>query len=397
MIDNLVKAFEEQVNRTPEATAIEFNSQTLTYRDLNEKINSMANFLIHEKKIGIGNIVPLLLSRNENIIVAMLAILKTGASYTALSKQYPQTRIDFVLNQINAKLIIDDEFMNQTFEEYKPNLDIAVSPDDKAYIVYTSGTTGNPKGVVHTHKSVYAHISAYSKFMSLEKYDNLNMLFLVNYVFSVATTQIYTALFYGHKLVISEPDCLEDIQRFTKYISDNKINYFQSTPSLADSLDFSKLNELSIVGVAGEKLPISLVENAINNNVKLVNIYGQSEFHSTTAKIIHSIADINNIGGPLENMTSYVLDENLHEVNVGKIGEICVAGNQLAEGYLNLVEETQEHFIKNPFGEGRLCKTGDLVKKLSNDEYEFIGRNDFQLNIGMATVFLTNFIRCRTS
>lgn len=344
------------------------------------KANTLANYLIKEKGIGKGDIVPLLLDRDENIIVAMLAVLKTGAAYTALSKQYPQSRINFVIEQTNAKLVIDDILMSQKFKQYKFNLNNFISSKDKAYIVYTSGTTGNPKGVIHTHESVFNHIEAYSDFLSLNKCSDLNMLFLVNYVFSVATTQIYTALFHGHMLAISELDCLEDIESFTKYISENKINYFQS-PSLADSLDFSKLDDLRLVAVAGEKIPLSLIESAVKNGVKLVNVYGQSEFHSTTAKIIHSIEDINNIGETLENMHAYILDEDLHQVNIGEIGEICVAGNQLSEGYLNLLEETKRNFIENPFGEGRLCKTGDLVKKLPNNEYEFVGRNDFQLNI----------------
>lgn len=381
MIKNLADAFEYQVSRTPNKIAVEYKDKLVSYEELNIKANSLANYLVNEIGIGSGDIVPLLLSRDENIVVAMLAVLKTGAAYTALSKQYPQSRINFVLNQINAKVIIDDKFMSQKFKQYKSNLDIVIPPKNRAYIVYTSGTTGNPKGVVHTHESVYVHIDTYSRFMSLENYETLNMLFLVNYVFSVATTQIYTALFHGHKLIISEPDCLENIENFIKYISDKKINYFQSTPSLADGLDFSKLKDLFIVAVAGEKLPLSLVENAIFNGVKLVNIYGQSEFHSTTAKVVNSAKEVNNIGCALESMTTYILDENLHEVNIGEIGEICVAGDQLAEGYLNLAEETELHFINNPFVEGRLCRTGDLVKKLANNEYEFVGRNDFQLNI----------------
>lgn len=133
--------------------------------------------------------------------------------------------------------------------------------------------------------------------------------------------------------------------------------------------------------MAGEKLPPSLVKNAKINKVKLINVYGQSEFHSVTAKVIDSLKDINNIGATLTNMTTYVLDESFNEVEVGEIGEICVAGDQLAKEYLNLDEETKKHFVVNPFGEGRLCKTGDLVKKLTNHEYEFVGRNDFQLNI----------------
>ncbi|NVD31436.1 AMP-binding protein [Enterococcus faecium] len=192
---------------------------------------------------------------------------------------------------------------------------------------------------------------------------------------------MYTALFNGHKLIISEQGCLEDINKFSQYIDKKRINYFQSTPSLADSLDFSKLPHLKTVAVAGEKLSPSLVKNAKINKVKLINVYGQSEFHSVTAKVINSLKDINNIGSTLTNMNTYVLDDSFNEVEIGEIGEVCVAGAQLAKGYLNLDEETKKHFVTNPFGKGRLCKTGDLVKKLPDNEYEFIGRNDFQLNI----------------
>lgn len=381
MTDSLVKMFEKQVVKSPNAIAVEFKNESMSYKELNEKANIVAHYLVTEKKIKVGDIIPLLLERNENIIVAMLAVLKAGAAYTALSKQYPEARIDFVRKQTKAKLLIDDEFMNQKFEQNSTNLDILVNENEKAYLVYTSGTTGNPKGVVHTHKSVLNHIKAYAEFLAIKTAAPLNMLFLVNYVFSVATTQIYTALFNGHKLVISEPNCLEDIDTFSQYIEKKRINYFQSTPSLADSLDFSKLSQLKAVAVAGEKLPPSLVKNAKINKMKLINVYGQSEFHSVTAKVIDSLKDINNIGATLTNMTTYVLDESFNEVEVGEIGEICVAGDQLAKEYLNLDEETKKHFVVNPFGEGRLCKTGDLVKKLTNHEYEFVGRNDFQLNI----------------
>lgn len=381
MTDNLVKMFEKQVVKSPNAIAVEFKDESLSYQELNEKANTVAHYLVTEEKIKVGDIIPLLLERNEKIVIAMLAVLKAGAAYTGLSKQYPETRIDFVRKQTKAKLLIDDEFMSQKFEYHPTNLDITIPENERAYLVYTSGTTGNPKGVVHTHKSVLNHIRAYTEFLAIDTVAPLNMLFLVNYVFSVATTQIYTALFNGHKLIISEPDCLEDINKFSQYIDEKRINYFQSTPSLADSLDFSKLSHLKTVAVAGEKLSPNLVKNAKTNNVKLINVYGQSEFHSVTAKVINSLKDINNIGSTLTNMTTYVLDDSFHEVEIGEIGEICVVGDQLAKGYLNLDEETKKHFVTNPFGKGRLCKTGDLVKRLPDNEYEFVGRNDFQLNI----------------
>lgn len=381
METNIVSAFEKQVDLTPNNIAVIFNDKRLTYEELNKEANKIAYSLIHRFSVKRGDIVPLVLERNEKMIVAMLAVLKAGGCYTALSKQYPKARIDFVKQQTKAKIMIDDEFLNQEFGNEESNPNQKISENDLAYIVYTSGTTGTPKGVLHTEKSVINHINSYWEFLDFDRTTHYNMLFLVNYVFSVATTQIYESLLHGQTLIISKPDCLEDIVEFTRYLNQEKINYVQCTPSLADSLDYNRLSNLKTVAVAGEQIPESLFNKTNENNITLINVYGQSEFHAGTAKKITALSDINKIGHALSGMTAFVLDETLREVKSGSIGEICFTGEQLSSGYLNQEQETQNHFIENPFGEGKLCKTGDIVKKLSNDEYEFIGRKDFQLNI----------------
>ena len=328
-----------------------------------------------------GDIVPLLLDRSENMIVAIIAVLKAGAAYTALSKQYPQNRIDFIREQTNAAIIVDDKLLSQALVGTdSSNPDCKHGSQDLAYVVYTSGTTGHPKGVLHSNLSVTSHIDSYWKAIGLND-EHYNMLFLVNYVFSVATTQIFGALLHGDTLVISNSNAVEDIDHLERYINTEKINYFQCTPSLANSIDFSRLTSVKTVAVAGEKIPRSLFTNTHDNQVTLVNVYGQSEFHAGTTNIINTVDDINKIGHPVNGMRAYVVDGKMNEVAEGQIGEICFSGNQLANGYLNLELETQEHFIDNPFDKGVLCATGDLVKKLPNNEFEFIGRKDFQLNI----------------
>ncbi len=381
MVKTINSAFEQQVEKTPNRVAVIFGDNEITYDDLNNRANSLANCLINKYGISSGDVVPVFLERNEKMIVAILAILKVGACYTVLSKQYPKSRIDYIKQQIQAKLVIDDKFLSQNFKQHNSNLDVSIDTNDLAYIVYTSGTTGNPKGVLHTHKGVVSHIQSYCKYLQLNTSDRYNMLLLVNNIFSVATTQIFGALLNGHTLVISSPDCLENIQKLSDYINKKEINFFACTPSLADSLDYKKLKYVNTIAVAGEKIPKSLFYNTHENDIKLVNVYGQSEFHAATAKIIESVEDIKKIGAALDNMTAYVLDENLNEVAIDQVGEICVTGNQLSKGYLKLKSETESHFVPNPFGEGMLCRTGDLVKRLDNDEFEFVGRNDFQLNI----------------
>ncbi|VDG18051.1 non-ribosomal peptide synthetase NpsA [Lactobacillus plantarum WCFS1] [Lactiplantibacillus mudanjiangensis] len=383
MIETIVANFEAQVKQTPEQIAVVFKKHRLTYMELNQRANRLAHYITKHYQVSGGDIVPLLLDRNENMLVAMLGVLKTGAVYTALSKQYPQSRIDFVQAQTNAKVILTDDIMQRALSESsdEKNLELDINEKDLAYVVYTSGTTGQPKGVLHTHQSVVSHIMSYWQALKLDRTKHYNMLFLVNYVFSVATTQIYGALFNGNTLVISAPNSLENIQNLTDYINQQQINYFQSTPSLANSLDFKQLPSLKMVAVAGEKIPASLFENTSANGIQLTNVYGQSEFHAGTTKLITKVTDIDKVGRVVSGMNAYVVGDNMREVSVGETGEICFAGAQLASGYLNLPTETEQHFVTNPFGDGKLCCTGDLVKRLPNNEYEFVGRKDFQLNI----------------
>ncbi|WP_421546121.1 amino acid adenylation domain-containing protein [Lactiplantibacillus plantarum] len=381
MLNTIITRFEEQVEKVPEQNAVVFGQKKLNYRQLDKKSNIVANYLIKNCQVKHGDIVPLLLDRSENMIVAIIAVLKAGAAYTALSKQYPQNRIDFIREQTNAAIIVDDKLLSQALVGTdSSNPDCKHGIQDLAYVVYTSGTTGHPKGVLHSNLSVTSHIDSYWKAIGLSD-EHYNMLFLVNYVFSVATTQIFGALLHGDTLVISNSNAVEDIDHLERYINTEKINYFQCTPSLANSIDFSRLTSVKTVAVAGEKIPRSLFTNTHDNQVTLVNVYGQSEFHAGTTNIINTVDDINKIGHPVNGMRAYVVDGKMNEVTEGQIGEICFSGNQLANGYLNLELETQEHFIDNPFDKGVLCATGDLVKKLPNNEFEFIGRKDFQLNI----------------
>ncbi|WGV29730.1 non-ribosomal peptide synthetase [Lactococcus sp. NH2-7C] len=377
----IIDAFEKQVRETPERVAVTFGSQSLTYQELNKQSNALAHYLSNTCGVKQGDIIPLLLERNEKMIIAILAVLKLGACYTAISKEYPSSRIEYIKEQTSAKVTITDELLNQKFNHHTKNPEVKISLDDLAYIVYTSGTTGNPKGVIHTHRSVMSHITAYCNFVKLNDSQEYNMLFLVNYIFSVAVTQIFSALLYGHNLVISENGCLENIEKFTKYINDNEINYFQCTPSLAEEIDYSRVQSVHTIAVSGEVLSEKLFKKAQDNGLTLYNIYGQSELHSGTGKLVSRAEDIRNIGSALGSVGVHVLNENLQEVKIGDIGEICFTGSQLSLGYLKLDRETKGHFVKSPFGNGMLCKTGDLVKRLPNNEFEFIGRNDFQLNI----------------
>lgn len=313
-----------------------------------------------------------------------MGVLKSNAGYVILSEKYPKERIKLICDEIKAKLIIDEEvwkeflLFNSELTEIKAT---RICPNDCAYIVFTSGTTGVPKGVIHTHRSILAHINRYSSYLKLSSDKKQNVLLLVNFIFSVSTTQIFSALLNGHTLFISESNILDNNSFLTNFININQINYFQATPAIFDSLDLSKIKSLEIVALAGEKISPQLFLKAEKNNISLVNVYGQSEFHAATANVISNVNEVNIIGKALPGNELYLLDDNLKEVGYDEQGEIFVLSDQLANGYLNDQLETSKHFIRNPFGEGVLCRTGDLALRHSNGTYEFIGRKDFQLNI----------------
>ena len=381
---NIIESFQKQVLLTPDRDAVCFKEQKLTYRELDDLSDKFSNFIKITHEVKKGDIVPILLDRSEKVIVSILAVLKSGAGYVILSETYPKDRIDFIRKLTKSKISIDDKL----FGEFKESNNLVTgdiskntSSTDCAYLVFTSGTTGIPKGVIHTHESVLSHINRYSKYLNLDHDEPLNVLLIVNFIFSVSTTQIFSALLNGHTLFIAENDILDKSNYLTDYINNNQINYFQATPAIFDSLDLSKICTLDMVALAGEQISPQLYIKAKNNNIKLVNVYGQSEFHAATAKIISNETDVSIIGKALPGIEMHVLDDNFEEVNYNEQGEIFVACDQLAQGYLNNDFETSKHFIDNPFGKGLICRTGDLVVRLPNDEYKFIGRKDFQLNI----------------
>ncbi|MEQ9810562.1 amino acid adenylation domain-containing protein [Streptococcus jiangjianxini] len=384
MMANVIESFNRQVELTPNRIAIYFKERSLTYKELDSISDELSNFIISECGVKNGDIVPVLVDRSENVIVAILAILKSGAAYVILSDKYPKDRIDYIKKVVKSNFVLDNkifEIFRLSKEKNSQKVVDNIQLSDCAYLVFTSGTTGRPKGVVHTHKSVLSHIENFSKYFNFDSSEHLNVLLIVNFIFSVSTTQIFGALLNGHTLFITDNNLLDNSTLLTEYINENQINYFQATPAILESLNLSKIHSLDMVALAGEKISQQLYRKAEKSKIKLINVYGQSEFHAATAKIISSVNDVNSIGKSIPGVKVYVLDDEMCEVDTGEQGEIYVVSEQLAEGYLANDLEDSSHFVKNPFGEGRICRTGDLGVRLQNDEIKFVGRKDFQLNI----------------
>ena len=395
--------FEKQVNKTPNKIAIVFEKQNITYKELNNRANQVANYL-RNNGIKQNDIIGIMLPRSLELLISILGVLKSGACYIPIDPTYPEKRIEYMLSNSQAKMLItSDVLYNNTKFENKicinsdeikyqnyQNLKNINSPEDTSYIIYTSGSTGLPKGVVLKHKSLSnlaAYLNKTVEFLQPNcKYKNIASVTTASFDIFIFETLI--CLQKGLKIILAN----EDEQRIPilldKLISKNDVQIIQMTPSrmqiFIDNIeDMPNLSNLKYVTLAGEALPLNLRDELIKLGVKKIyNGYGPSE---TT--VFSTFTDVTNskeisIGVPLGNTQMYILDKNLKIVPIGVDGELYIAGDGVGKGYLNREDITNERYIKNPFIENSIMyKTGDVCKFDNNGEIYYLGRADNQVKI----------------
>lgn len=385
--NTIVDVFKTQVQKTPNATALVFENKTLTYQQLDEKSNELAHFLLENNKIENEDFISIQLGRSEWMIVAILAVLKTGAAYVPVQPDYPQERIDYIEKDTQCKAIINEALLEK-FQEQRYStsaVNVEVLPNNLAYIIYTSGSTGTPKGVMIEHKTVIN--LAYAQIQEFGITTDENILQSSSITFDASVEQIFIALLSGAKLSIANKALLLDTERLADYIESSNITHIHSVPSFLKLIPRRKYSALKRVISGGDNCSLELAKSWARNSVKFYNEYGPTE---TTVTAIESYytndlatrrGDMP-IGKPLPNYRVYILDEFLNIAPTGVTGEICISGDVLARGYLNLPEITAEKFIENPFEQGKkLYKTGDLGKWMPDGSIEFIGRKDNQVKV----------------
>lgn len=388
--------FEEQVIKTPDNIAVVFEGQQLTYKQLNQKANQLAHYL---QKIGVKaeTLVGICCDRSFDMIIGLLGILKAGGAYVPLDPNYPVERLQYILEdskisilltqerlvnklQFNfekiLKLDTDFELINQ---ESKDNIPNEVSPHNLAYIIYTSGSTGKPKGVLIKHQGVSNLIHNQQKHFRLDLKSKVLQFFSLS--FDGAVWEIFPTLASGSTLYLISQETQLNPFELNKFILNHQINIIMLPPSVLGMLPNNELPHLKTIGVGGEVCPANLINKLNQNQRSFLNAYGPTEV--TVYATISHITDENNvnIGRPLDNVKIYILDSNLQPLPVGVSGEMYIGGDGLARGYLNKPELTAKKFVPNPFAEGKLYKTGDLAKYLSDGNIEFIGRIDDQVKI----------------
>ena len=404
--------FENQVIRSPDKTALEFKGFELTYKELNEKANQLANFLI-ENGIGEQSIIAILETHSPELVVSILGILKAGGAYLPIDPNYPAGRINYMLKDSGSKILLtnfetntitfDGKIINineQDFSSYSiENLIYRRDMDDLAYIIYTSGSTGMPKGTMIKNKGLTNYIWWASK----TYFDTSNeaMALYSSIAFDLTVTSVFAPLVSGNKIVIYDNDEAEFV--LYKILRENKATVIKLTPAHLDllkSVDYSNSSAKRLI-VGGDDLKVSLAKEITDRfgSIEIYNEYGPTE--TVVGCMIHKFDKENDmglsvpIGCPIDNVQVYILSDELDLIPAGLPGEIYISGDGVAAGYLNNEELTKEKFIDNPFVAGqKMYKTGDVARYLKNGLIEYLGRADNQVKVRGHRIELGEIEKC---
>ncbi len=401
----IIDLFEEQVDKTPDNIAVEFEDVQLSYRELNENSNIVAHYLRRNHDIKPDDLIGVLQDRSEKMIIAILGILKSGAAYVPIDPEYPESRINFMLEDFDPKVVLCDsnpakDIENKFVEISKifeleiesVNPDKNTTSDNLAYVIYTSGSTGKPKGVLLKNRTLTNLIIHEQNKTNLDLKDKKIMQFAA-LSFDVCSQEIFSSLLSGGILCLIDSKTKKDPDKLFRYITEKKINilffptaYLKHLSKETDYLS-SISDSVEHIIVAGEQLVLNdkLIEILKLKKVFLHNHYGPSETHvvtSLTLNYLDRMDYVPYIGKPISNTKIFILDGNKNLCPLGIPGELCISGDGLASEYLNQPDLTLEKFINNPYESGdRMYRTGDLAYWLPCGNIEFLGRIDKQVKI----------------
>ncbi|HKV07841.1 MAG TPA: amino acid adenylation domain-containing protein, partial [Thermoanaerobaculia bacterium] len=370
--------FEAQVERTPEAVALVFEGETLTYAGLNARANRAAH---HLRSLGVGPevLVGLRFERSVPAVVAVLAVLKAGGAYIPLDPALPAERLTFLLEDSGAALVLTE--LAEAEDDTNPTP--LAGPGNLAYVLYTSGSTGKPKGVAVTHRGVVNFLASVARRPGLAPGDAV--LAVTTLSFDIAGYELLLPLTVGARIVLVSRETAMDGERLAAVLSAERVTRVQVTPATWRLLLGSgwqgdpRLMALS----GGEALPRDLARELLPRVASLWNFYGPTE--TTIWSSVHRVMEAEGaipIGLPVANTAIHLLDRRLEPVPLGVAGELYIGGAGVSRGYLRRPDLTAERFVPDPFSSGeRLYRTGDLARRLPGGEIDFLGRADHQVKI----------------
>lgn len=402
--ETIHQMIEKQSKKTPNDIALVCGNEKVSYKLMNELTYNLACYL-RQRGVGPNDVIGIMVPRSLEMLLGIIGVLKSGASYMPIDITYPKDRIEYMLKNSNAKYVLTitssnielDNAIDITLNKsdvYNVNRNIKINNinngNDTAYIIYTSGSTGTPKGVMVKHKGI----------TNLVHYCNDNVEFLKNVKskniasvttmsFDIFVFETLIALQRGLTVVIANEDEQRIPSKLNELIKNNNIEIIQTTPSRMQMLieykkDIPSFSNLKYVVLAGEQYTDKLFNDIINLNPKVIsyNGYGPSETTIfSTLTLVNKQPKIN-IGKPLYNTQLYVLDNEKRLMPIGQVGELYIGGQGVSKGYMNNVSLTQQRFIQNPYEQGQIIyQTGDLARWLENGELECLGRTDSQVKI----------------
>lgn len=397
--------FEEQAEKNPDAAAVVFEGETVSYGELNRRANRLAYYL---KKRGVGadKVVGVCLERSVEMVVSLLGILKAGGAYVPFDPHYPKDRVEYMIRNSGAQCMIAAEKFLELIPEFggdilcidkerekicaesEMNPPCEVTDENLAYVIYTSGSTGEPKGCMNTHLGMRNHKQWMQHTYRLTPQDRV--LQKTPFSFDVSVWEFFWPLINGACLVVAKPEGHKDPSYLIRTIREQGITVIHFVPSMLSIFlehpEVKSCTSLRHVFSSGEALSLDLQRRFFETfDVPLYNVYGPAECAdvSTAWTCRPEYSDrIVPIGTPIANVQTYILDKALNPVPVGVVGELCVSGDGVGKGYINRPDITAERFPANPFKAGtRLYKTGDLAKYREDGVIEYAGRSDFQVKI----------------
>ncbi|MGI9211518.1 MAG: amino acid adenylation domain-containing protein [Methylococcaceae bacterium] len=396
--------FEAQVERTPEATALVFEGQALSYRELDARANRLAH---HLQSIGVvpDQLVGICCERSLEMVIGLLGILKSGGAYVPLDPTYPRDRLAFMVEDAQTSVLLTQSHLIEHLPATQARIvcldsdwpEIACSSDSSpvsavtarnlAYMIYTSGSTGKPKGAMNEHQGICNRLLWMQDTFKLDSSDTV--LQKTPFSFDVSVWEFFWPLLSGARLVVAKPEGHKDPGYLLDLIDEEKITTLHFVPPMLhvflEVMDENRCGSLRRVICSGEALPYDLQQRFFSlSKAGLHNLYGPTE---AAVDVSHwpcapdSPLTLVPIGRPVGNTQLYILDVLSEPTPLGVPGELHIGGIQVGRGYHNRTELTQEKFITNPFAEGRLYRTGDLARFLPDGNIEFLGRIDHQVKI----------------
>lgn len=395
---NLYSLIEEQAEQTPERVALLADGESFTYEELLREAGKLHGYLL-ENGITKGLRIGIRLESSKELLISLLAVLKAGGTYVPLDPGLPQKRAMYIQEKAGMAVVLQDKkeesdvqdnvcpvyYIGKDAEFWKKDVTIEkanISSEDNAYIMFTSGSTGNPKGVQISHENAVNFLLSMKE--ELDFQEEQSILSVTTYAFDISVLELFLPLVCGGKVILASGQISADPIRLKQMIKEHHPDYVQATPALWQTLfanDFEGTSTITAL-CGGDVLNKNLAKVMNHACKKVFNMYGPTE--TTVWSLMYQLEGEEPkvfIGKPIGNTTVYILDSNYKLVPPGVRGRLYIGGAGVSKGYLDNPEETDKRFIDNPFGDGKLFYTGDLAKCHADGTYEYCGRDDQQVKI----------------